>query len=325
MAEPEQKETIVGMNAGLLSGAHRFSREAMATTFEVIIAHPDANYAAQGAQAAFTELERLEGELSRFVENSDIARINNLAPNEELSVGLETFECLQRCAQLYKATYGAFDITIGSLMDCWLKEDKTARTPSEEELNLARRRTGMGLVKLNKSDYTVGVLVEGVRIDFGGFGKGYAVDRMAELLRDWSIDTALVHGGYSSVLAVGAPGEKESWPVTLSSPTKRSNILGYVHLKDSALSGSGLEQGSHIIDPRNAKPVKHKLAAWAGASDAATADALSTAFMVMSAEEIEEYCLAHVNTLAVVVVEGESGDEKVLHFGDGKGAEFLKQ
>ncbi|MQY64131.1 MAG: hypothetical protein GH143_07495, partial [Calditrichaeota bacterium] len=163
----------------------------MATTFEILILHEDARYAHQAAWEAFEALDRLEQELSRFIENSDISRINNLAAGQPLRIGPDTFECLQLCARLSTGTEGAFDITIGSLMNCWLHEDKSTRAPSEEELDAARRLTGMHLVQLDEAGHTVQLEASPVHIDLGGFGKGYAVDRMAELLRDWSIDTAL--------------------------------------------------------------------------------------------------------------------------------------
>jgi thiamine biosynthesis lipoprotein len=110
----------------------RFSHEAMATTFEIIIVHEDERYAQQAAAAAFDEVDRLEGELSRFIENSDISRINNLPANQPLRLGLDAFECLQLSRRIYAETNGAFDITIGPLLSCWRNEDGTPRTPSAE-------------------------------------------------------------------------------------------------------------------------------------------------------------------------------------------------
>ena len=132
---------------------------------------------------------------------------------------------------------------------------------------------------------------------------------MAELLRDWSIDTALLHAGYSSVFALGCPSGTKGWPVTLSDPGNRKQTLACLYLRDQALSGSGLQKGQHIIDPRTHQPVKDKLAAWALASTAATADALSTVFVIMSPDEVEQYCLNHSDTLAMVILE-KSDEEK---------------
>lgn len=323
----------------LLGGIHRFSHDAMATTFEIFIRYDEARYAEQAAWAAFEELDRLEAELSRFIENSDISRINNLSAGQSLRIGLAAFECLQLCTRMYAETNGAFDITIGTLMDCWVGQDKTIRCPSKDELKLARQCTGMHLITLDEAEHTVtkrqlgtspsstrAGLSRSVQIDLGGFGKGYAIDQMAKLLGEWSIDTALIHGGCSSVLALNAPPAIEGWPVTLSDPCNRRQTLARLYLQDHALSGSGLQQGQHIIDPRAAQPVQDKLAAWARAPCAAVADALSTAFMVMSPDEVRQYCLNHSDTLAMLVTDGRGTGAKsnVLHFGPWKDRELLK-
>ncbi len=326
MNQPQSETCFVRSDCQSIPGMKRFCHEAMATTFEVVVVHEDARYARQAAAAAFDEVDRLEGELSRFVENSDITRINNLPANQPLRLGLDAFECLQLSCRIYAETNGAFDITIGSLFSCWRNEDGTPRTPSQEELNLARRHTGTHLLLLDESEHTVQLLASPVQVDLGGVGKGYAVDRMAELLREWSIETTLISGGYSSVLALDAPADTKGWPLTLSNPDNRKEILARPSLQSRAISGSGLQKGRHIIDPRTAQPVEGKYAAWASAPDAVTADALSTAFMVMGPDEIKQYCSRHPDVLAMIMLEGEDKDAqkgKILHFGPWKNDELL--
>ena len=284
----------------------RFSHEAMATTFEVIIVHEDERYASQAAVAAFDEVDRLERELSRFIENSDIARINSMGANQPLQIGLDTFECLKIAVRIYAETNGAFDITIGTLLKCWRNEDGTPRDPSPKEIDLARLHTGTNLLQLDEAEHTVKLSASPIQIDLGGIGKGYAVDRVAELLRDWSIDVALISGGYSSVLALDAPPGKKGWPLTLTNPAGRKEILARPFLQKGALSGSGVQKGGHIIDPRTARAVEGRRAAWSSAPDAATADALSTAFMIMGLDEIKQYCRLHPNTLAMVILDASS-------------------
>lgn len=318
----EQSETrFVRSEMGGVQGVHRFSRDAMATVFEVIIGHDDFVYAKQASLAAFEILEGLEGELSRFVENSDISRINNLQPKKRVVVGEATFECLQLCVELYSETNGAFDVTVGSLMECWGGKDKTKRAPSEEELNHALQRTGTGLIKLNEEEHTVEVQREGVQIDLGGVGKGYAVDKMAEVLCEWGIEAALIHGGHSTVLALGGPEGTEGWAVTLSNPSNRKEVLAHLCLRGEAVSGSGLQKGEHIIDPRGGGAVCDRSGAWAIVSRAAKADALSTAFMVMKAEEIEQYCQCNPQTLAMVMGE----EAQILRFGPWEDDELIKK
>lgn len=298
-----------------VTGAQRFSHQAMATIYEILIVHEDANYAHQAACESFYELDRLELELSRFIENSDISRINRLDVNQSTKIGLAAFECLRLSAQIYEETNGAFDITIGPLLKCWLNHDKTPRVPSEEEIKRALQQTGQNLLQLDENQHSVKVQTR-VHVDLGGIGKGYAVDQLVKLLRDWEIDTALIHGGASSVYALGAPPETKGWPLTLSVPGNQKQTLARLYMRDRSLSGSGVQKGQHIIDPRTGQPVKGNCAAWACASGAASADALSTAFMMMTPDEVEKYC-ARNRDVAAMIVTGESneGEAEISHFG----------
>jgi thiamine biosynthesis lipoprotein len=175
-----------------------------------------------------------------------------------------------------------------------------------------------------------------VRLDLGGIGKGYAVDRMAELLEEWDLERAIVHGGFSSVLALEAPAEGEAWPLTLTDPVEPSRLLARVSLRQQAISGSGLQKGAHIRDPRTGEGVRGRLAAWAAIPrhdvtrgnaigereprDRPTAitDALATAFMVSSAEEIAALCQRSPGLEAWLLEESgasQSRDPELRHFG----------
>ena len=266
----------------------------MATVFEVFIIHDDAGYAEQAAWEAFRELDRLELGLSRFIENSDISRINNLSKHQSTQIGLETFECLKLCAQLTSQTDGAFDITAG-------------------------KNTGMNMLQLDESDFSVTLLADSINLDLGGFGKGYAIDLMAQLFREWDIESALIHGGKSSVLALAEPPGEKGWPITLSNPAQSGKILSHVYLKHRAMSASGLEKGHHIINPLTGTTVDDRLAAWALTFGGAMSDALSTAFMVMAPEEIKEYCQRNTDTLGLVILKNRAAGEKrnpIIKLGD---------
>jgi thiamine biosynthesis lipoprotein len=228
---------------------------------------------------------------------------------------------------MYDETNGAFDVTIGSLLKCWRDEEGNPRTPSGEELNFARLHTGSDLLQLDEREHTVRLAASPIQIDLGGIGKGYAVDRVAELLREWSIETALISGGYSSVLALDAPPGTKGWPLTLSDPTDRRRLLARPHLCAGALGGSGVQKGGHIISPRTGRPVKGKRAAWSSAPDAATADALSTAFMILSTDEISQYCSLHPDRRAMVMLlekDEKTQKDKILRFGPWREDELVE-
>lgn len=274
-------------NTGWYARTHRFAHYAMAATFEIYIANEDAAYAEQAAGAAFDELDRLERDLSRFIHSSDVTHINHASPGETIRVGLDTFACLKHCKELCVETGGAFNPAIGTLLNCWENSDRSPRIPSPEELAFARENSGMHQLELDEVRHAV-CKKAFVRIDLGGFGKGYALDRMAAILCEWDIGRAILHGGWSTVLALNGPTD-EGWPVSIRHPQSGETLRRF-SLLNQALSGSGLNKGPHIIDPRTAEPIRDFRAAWSLASTAADADALSTAFLVMTREEAEAYC-----------------------------------
>ena len=198
-------------------------------------------------------------------------------------------------------------------MNIWRNKDKSPRTPSDEELAAARARTGMNLVELFEEDHSVSLKADRVQIDLGAIGKGYAVNRMMAVLVDWSIERALVHGGRSSILALGAPppgpavGDARGWKLSICKDAGESPALGYVYLKDRSLSGSASPKGSpHIVDPRTGRMAEVNRDAWVLADTGAISDCLSTAFVVMSADEVADYCKKHpaVSTLILPKEEG---------------------
>jgi thiamine biosynthesis lipoprotein len=268
----------------------------MATLFEVHCVHADPRYARQAAQAAFELVDRLELELSLFVPNSDISRINALRAGETTRVSPSTMECLEIAWRMHTATRQAFDVSIG---------------------------TGLDRLELLPGDFAVHARAAGARLDLGGIGKGFAVDRMTDSLREWEIRQALIHAGYSSVVAANAPPDRAGWPLVLRSPADGA-VLARVFARHQALSASGTRKRDHIKDPRTGGPVRGRAAwvavsfreagdteaavsggAWgpeATRSPAALAETLSTAFMLLSLEEIEDLCRRCPGLLAWLVL-----------------------
>jgi len=282
--------------------ALRFSHPAMATVFEIVCEHPDPQYARQAAWAAFDVTGRLEQELSRFIENSDISRINHLAPGESLRVNRWTMECLELARLTWAETSRAFDISLGS---------------------------GLDTLDLDPQRLWVRANAGGVRLDLGGIGKGYAVDRMAEVLEEWGIHRALIHGGFSSVLALEAPAGCAGWPLTMSVRDDAGSApFVLIHARRRALSASGTQKGDHIIDPLTGQPIRSRRAAWASAevsaltainaSPSAMVEAFSTAFMILTANEIAECCRRHPGIEAWILEDSAAPDRKreIVHFPD---------
>lgn len=236
----------------VLSGpsTHRFGHEAMVSLFEIVCVHEDANYARQAANHAFDLLDRLAADLSRFVENSDIARINNLSAGGVARVSCWTMGCLMLAQFAIGETGGAFDISLG---------------------------TGLRSLELRPSDYEVRAKSAGKRVDLGGIGKGYTVDRIAEVLMDWGIEQALIHGRCSSVRALQSPPGQAGWPLRIGLSDECAEHGFTYSASQCALSASGLRKGNHIVDPRSSKSSRLRSAACVAAST----PALGPAFRAM--------------------------------------------
>jgi len=248
-----------------------FRHEAMATLFEIAIAgHPEA-YARQAAAAAFRELDRLEGELSRYVETSDIARANRLGAGESTRLGPDAFECLLLAADAALATGRAFD-------------------PAYATHHGPGPITGPLPFTLDPANHTLTSTAARLHLDLGAIGKGFALDRMADVLREWSLPSGCLNSGGSTVLALEPPPAEAGWPVGIGDGTAARVLL----LHHTALSGSGVAvKGTHITNPRTGADAIRTTRTWAMAASAAMADALSTAFFVMGEPEIASFCAAH--------------------------------
>jgi len=291
---------------------HRFAHEAMACTFELFIPDQQRGYAEQAARAAFAEVERIEQELSRFVSHSDVARINSAPPEEPVQVGMETLDCLKMAAAVNVETNGAFDVTAGAVAETHSPPRAVSPTCNPDGRSPAPV-IGMKHLEIDQKNRTVTALTAGLRVDLGGIGKGYALDRVVDLLREWQIHSALIHAGQSSVIGIGGPHEEaDAWSVQLRDPGGVRARPASVLLRQCALSGSGsLLHGPHIIDPRSGHPAASAWGAWAKAPSAALSDALSTAFMVMSRSEVDAYCGAHENMAGILALPARGGYELV--------------
>jgi thiamine biosynthesis lipoprotein len=273
--------------SGLLPQRQTLQHEAMATRFSLTLVHEDPRYARQAAAAAFAELDRIEGHLSRFVATSDVCRLQQLRPGETAVVALDTFRCLAVALELQRQTAGAFDVTYRS----------------------ASSSLPEGRLRLDSRTCAVTVLTEGVEIDLGGIGKGFALDVMADVLRQWEVDRALLAASTSTVLALRPPLNAPGWAVQLGP----ERDLQHRTLAHAACSGSGISvHGRHIVDPRQHRPAQGSVSSWALAPTGAEADALSTAFMIMSAEEIRRYCHRHPGVSAYVLA---LPDDRLLALG----------
>jgi len=293
-------------------GVCRFAHFSMGTFFEILTAGTDEKYACQASQSVFAEVDRIERLFNRFDPCSEIGQINSLQPGQSIQIGMETYEILKTALRIYSQTQGAFDISLGSLLKYKRDMDPGHSASREDIMNLFElSQTSRGFALKIRPTEKEGEK-KAFNLDLGGIGKGYALDRILDILSDWDIHRALLHGGTSTALAVGSSPddgltEKGGWPVGIGGGWDCPKAPRKIVLRDRAMSGSGTEvKGKHIIDPRSGKPAKGHLAAWVSHPSAAVADALSTAFMVMDPEEVRYFCEIHPEVWALVVIDSRT-------------------
>jgi len=246
-----------------MADIHQFNHAAMATHFQVRIAYDERMYAAQGAQAAFDLVDALELRLSRFRINSDISQIAQLTPGAKLRLSEPAFACLEIAKRMEQATHSAFCPTPAAL--------KTQ--PSFPQWDLLA------------DEQSIVCMSGRLEFDLGAIGKGFALDRIAELLRQWDCPSFLLVAGGSSILAGDSPPDSPGWSCGLGEDDASQRFF----LTHASLSGSGLAvKGTHILDPRTGRPAMRQNRAWVLADTASESDALSTACMVLSEPELEQ-------------------------------------
>ena len=267
------------------------ARNAMATRFEMVLHGEDELGLRAAGEEALDELTALAAQLNFYGADSEIYRINAGAALGPVPVEPGLFHLLQEAMCVHKLSGGAFDITVAPLMRCWGFADGEHRVPSPGELAKARECVGMDLVHLDAKNITV-------QIDLGAIGKGFALDIADEIVREADITSALIHGGTSTVCAIGSPPEKDFWKVAIEHPgceqpdadiPEYKRLVAVAELNDESLSVSagwgkafkenGVSYG-HVLDPRSGQPTQNTLLAAVALPSGTAADAWSTALLV---------------------------------------------
>ena len=247
-----------------LPDAHLFTHDAMNTTFSLRFRGVDAVTAQGMARECCDQLDYLESRLSRFVEGSDVARINRLHTGQTLYLSEACHRCLLLAMDAYRLTGGLFDVTLGSHI-----EHRKARAAGPPPA-IAGRLT------IHPDVAAVTCQSPGRELDLGGIAKGFALDELRQVLTEWGAPDALLAAGGSSLLAFGPT----AWPVDLTGELESARV----YLSNQALSASGSAiPGSHIVHPGGAQamPPRPCQRVWVLAPSAALAEIWSTALMLV--------------------------------------------
>jgi thiamine biosynthesis lipoprotein len=288
----------------------------MGSFFEVLL--PAVLPGAAGlAESVLDLIDRLEDQLTVYRDSSEIARINTTAAQSPVVVEPRLYALLEEATALSRETTGAFDLAAGALIRAWgfLKGPK--RIPDPVTLAAARESSGSHHLRLDPACRTIAFDKPGVELNLGAIGKGYALDRAAELIREFWLPTgALLHAAQSSIVAVGSPPGSFGgrWEIAVRNPFDPERPLGTLRLRNRALATSGAafqyieangRRYGHIIDPRSGEPPSDGPASVTVlAPTGAEADALSTAFYLLGPDFAREYIRSHPDTAALFVLDG---------------------
>jgi thiamine biosynthesis lipoprotein len=216
--------------------------------------------------AAFEEVRRLDEMLSNYRADSQWSEVNRHAAEKPVKVSPELFQLLSACVAYSRESEGAFDISVGPLMKVWGFYKGSGHLPHKAEVEAALPKVGYRHIQLDPAAGTVRFDRAGVELDPGGIGKGYAVDRMVDVLRQQGFQIALVAGSDSSIYGMGAPPtEPKGWRVEIKDPWHPRQTVAEAFLKDMSMSTSGSYEKffraegriyAHIMDPRTGYPAQ---------------------------------------------------------------------
>jgi len=238
----------------------------MGSVYTVTVYGADRVAMEDAADSALDEARRLDSLLSNYKKDSELSLVNQQAAEHPVKVSAEFFHLLQACQNYSAQSEGAFDLTVGPLMRVWGFYKGSGHLPHRAEVQAALTKVGYRHVHLDAAAQTVSFDRSGVELDPGGIGKGYAVDRMVDVLRRKGVRTALVAGSGSSIYGMGAPPDHpQGWKIEIKNPWDVNKTAAEVYLKDMSMSTSGSYEKffraegktyAHIMDPRTGFPAQ---------------------------------------------------------------------
>jgi FAD:protein FMN transferase len=277
---------------------------AMGTVFEIVAYDNRDMRAASAIDEAFLAIARLDDVMSNYKPESELIRLNRSAHFHAQTVTPDLFRVIEQSLEYSRLSAGEFDISVGPLVDLWKAQQRGERAVTPEAEKKTRECVGFEKIELlpaNRIEFHSPCL----RIDVGGIGKGYAVDRAASILRSRGILSALINAGGSTLYAIGAPPGQTGWSVRLRDPSGK--LRPEVLLKDNSISTSeqtapsllGNSSAGHVIDPASGQPLRSSAAVSVVAETATASDALSTTMLLVGPARGKELISLLPQTAAV--------------------------
>ena len=258
----------------------------MGTIFEIAAYDQSSDHASNAIEKAFQEIVRLDNLLSNYKPDSALSNLNRSAHFHAETVPSDLYRAIDQAVQFSRLSDGKFDISIAPLVNLWKAALRGEGMPSPAQQEKVRSCVGYEKIELTPPDQ-ISFRSSCLQLDLGAIGKGYAVDRAAEVLHSLGIRDALVNAGGSTIFAMGSPPDQTGWLVHLRDPSNK--IDPQVMLKDGSVSTSeqtapsllGNDSAGHIIDPDTGMPLKTVFAVSAVSRTASASDALSTTLLLL--------------------------------------------
>lgn len=264
----------------------------MGSRFEITVTARDSTQANQYIALAVAEIYRIEKLISSWDPNSQTSLINKNAGIKPVAVDSELFNLIERSIKISQITDGAFDISYASMDKIWKFDGSMNQMPAEEEIEASVEKVGYQNIELNKDHYSVFLKKPGMKIGFGGIGKGYAADKAKELLISKGVSAGIINAS-GDMNTWGDQPAGEHWKVAITNPFDKNKAFALLPVVNSAVVTSGDYEKfvnfngvrfAHIIDPRTGYPSTGMISATVFAPKAELADALATSVFVMGVE-----------------------------------------
>jgi thiamine biosynthesis lipoprotein len=279
-----------------LDSGHRL---VMGTFARAVVIAEDSSTAKKCIETAFAEIHKVDDLMSDYKSDSEISKLNRDGFKTAVHLSQSTYEVLQKSIKFSKLTDGAFDVTVGPLVDLFHTAEKKQVAPTKEQIDQAKSKVGFEKLKLDDKNRTVQLTVEGMRLDLGGIAKGYAVDKAIEAMQTCVAIGGMVDIG-GDIRCFGAPPEgRNHWVIGVQNPDldkdiPEQNLILKLKLTNGAVATSGdyqqfvLIEGkrhSHIIDRKTGTNTEGLSSVTIIADNATDADALATTVSVMRAQK----------------------------------------
>lgn len=298
----------------------------MGTFFEIELIDIDENKSERVIELAFSEIKRLENLLSRFKETSEIYHLNCEAENEPIKISPEIFNLIETSIKYFYLTNFNFDITIASLLALWEKSEQRGNIPSDNEIKNTLQLISSENIILDSDKRTVFFKKKGMRIDLGGIGKGYAVNRVVQILKENNIIQAMINAG-GQYYVLGKYFDQEYSSIGIINPLNLEDILVKIELKDESMATSGNyerfftiedKKYGHIINPLTGYPGDGEvLSVSIVARNAMEADVFSTAVFLMGTEDGMKFIESHSGVEGIMVTQDNNSKRIIVNISEG--------